>query len=267
MSTGGTGGHWGINPRKNIQSTDDPDPVGTAAGYSPPGHHKDKGILGSLKEALKPGDLKEPLRPEDAKVPLDPPDARRHGGIADALKPSRRDYDDRSAPRRPGDPPRDPPHRDATGVAGVVDSMLPGRSGRRRSSLLDKLTGKDKDPDPRDRKPEPFGRRVDPTDTPPDAPRGARLGIRDDPGAVGQERKGRDGKDSTVKPDLGGRNLRFDKFPATSNYLGPPPKGAVRDPPNSDVGDLHDQVGDFDDWSAPRSSLSDPPPDGTRKRK
>ncbi|KAI0834255.1 hypothetical protein F5Y06DRAFT_307077 [Hypoxylon sp. FL0890] len=209
MSTGGTGGHpiqglnyGATNAQQNVDSSDDPDPKGTAAGYAPD-QSQGKSFLGSLKEALKPGDAKKQQQQQGSGFAGDYTHDGRHGGVEENMMRGHRDYDESQEGTQS--------HRDGARTgASVLESVMPGHKthSNKEGGVL--------------------GAMKSATDNTPDIP-GAlkRAAGGGDPGSVGQSTSG--GSDSGLK-NSGGiagrseRNSKFDKFPATSNYLGPEPR-------------------------------------------
>ncbi|KAI1084558.1 hypothetical protein F5B20DRAFT_575881 [Whalleya microplaca] len=122
MSTGGTGGHVNYGPsapRRSLDTLEEQDPKGAAAGWTGEDH---KGLLGTLKEALRPSDARKPkMRTSDTTRD------GRHSSIEEAMKPSAQAYDE------PVDSGRES-YRDARDSgSGVFESMIPGR--KRHSDL------------------------------------------------------------------------------------------------------------------------------------
>ncbi|KAI1409952.1 hypothetical protein F5Y13DRAFT_78766 [Hypoxylon sp. FL1857] len=217
MSTGGTGGrlvpglHYGeTTVQPNEDSSDDLDPKGTAAGYV---HDKDQGksFLGSLKEALKPGDVKKQQQQQQQQqqgsgFAGDYTHDGRHGGVEETMMRGHRDYDESQEGTQS--------HRGGVRTGGsVLESVMPGHknhSNQERGGIL--------------------GAMKSATDNAPDVPgalkkaTGAAGG--GDPGSVGQSMSGGDGSGLKNSGGIAGRterNSKFDKFPATGNYLGPEP--------------------------------------------
>ncbi|KAI2632605.1 hypothetical protein GGS26DRAFT_82934 [Hypomontagnella submonticulosa] len=214
MSTGGTGGHpiRGLNygataGQQNVDLSDDPDPKGTAAGYIPD-QHQGKSFLGTLKEALKPGDAKKQQQQQHQQgsgFRGDTTHDGRHGGVEETMMRGHRDYDESQEGAQS--------HRDGMRTGGgVLDSVIPGHK------------------DHSDPKRGVFGAVKSAVDNMPDVPGALKRATGgDDPGSVGQSMSGSGGSgDSGLKSSGGvtgrtGRNAKFDKFPATENYLGPQP--------------------------------------------
>ncbi|KAI1214392.1 uncharacterized protein F4807DRAFT_126649 [Annulohypoxylon truncatum] len=200
MSTGGTGGNpiWGFNQgaanaQPSVDQSDDPDPKGTAAGYVPD-QGEGKSLLGSLKEALKPGDAKRQQQQQQGSGHMgDFTHDGRHGGVEETMMRGHRDYDEsQEGPQS---------HRNGMRTGGVVESVMPGQKDhvnkeKGGSSILGAM----------------------------------KSAAEDMPGTL---RKAMGSQDSGMK-NSGGitgkteRNSKFDKFPATENYLGPQP-GEDRD--------------------------------------
>ncbi|XXH05242.1 hypothetical protein Hte_011667 [Hypoxylon texense] len=138
MSTGGGGGNpvrgldYGASAaQQNVDLSDDIDPKGAAAGYVPE-EHEHKSLLGTIKDALRPGDSKrhEQQSPRHAG---DLTHDGRHGGIEETMMRGHRDYDE--SMEGPGS------HIDGmrtdggnssggSGGGGVLESMMPGRKDR-----------------------------------------------------------------------------------------------------------------------------------------
>ncbi|KAL7623619.1 hypothetical protein AAE478_005171 [Parahypoxylon ruwenzoriense] len=162
MSTGGTGGNAvpGLNygakaARRNVDLADDPDPKGTAAGYT--GHSEDKhrSLLDSLKDALKPGDVRRAGHAGDSTQ-----DGRR-GGVEETMEREHRDYDEQQEEgrwSRRSSVLSDDLSRSTTGAgASVLESAMPGKKehidkerGRHGgwgiTKMLKKAAGRSDDP-------------------------------------------------------------------------------------------------------------------------
>ncbi|KAI1800723.1 hypothetical protein F4811DRAFT_495089 [Daldinia bambusicola] len=211
MSTGGTGGnplqgfHYGATAaQQHIDLSDDPDPKGTAAGYV---HDQNQGksIFGSIKDALKPGDVKKQEN-QGSGFRGDFTHDGRHGGVEETMIPGRRDYDESREGLQK--------HRDGvrTDGGGVLESIMPGNqshSNKERGGIL--------------------GAMKSATDNAPDVSGKLKKAVGgDDSGSFGRNKRSSDdrGDDSGLKNKTGilgktERNSKFDKFPATENYLGP----------------------------------------------
>ncbi|KAI1652046.1 uncharacterized protein F4817DRAFT_321932 [Daldinia loculata] len=207
MSTGGTGGNpiRGLNygaraAQQNIDLSEDPDHKGTAAGYV---HDQNQGksFFGTIKDALKPGDTKKQQH-QGSGFHGDFTHDGRHGGIEETMIPGHRDYDEsQEAPQT---------HRDGVRTDGssVLESVMPGY--KERGGIFSAMKSA--------------------ADNTPDVPGALKKPVGGgDPGSVGQSMHnssgGGGGNDSGFKSS-GGRTdkkSRFDKFPATGNYLGPEP--------------------------------------------
>ncbi|KAI2602331.1 hypothetical protein GGR54DRAFT_526820 [Hypoxylon sp. NC1633] len=131
MSTGGTGGHprglgYGASAaqQKNVGLSDDPDPKGTAAGYTPD-QNQGKSFLGFLKEALKPGDTKRKQHHMGLEHAGEFTHDGRHGSIEQTMIRGHRDYDEsQEGPQS---------HGDGDGMrtgGGMPDPAMPGRRDR-----------------------------------------------------------------------------------------------------------------------------------------
>ncbi|KAI1768898.1 hypothetical protein GGR53DRAFT_530522 [Hypoxylon sp. FL1150] len=122
MSTGGTGGSFDYGAaaaRPHVDLTDDDlDPKGAAAGYTPD-HGPGKSLLGSLKDALRPGDTKTDDTRTGPGHAGDFTHDGRHGGIEETMRRGNRDYDDSDKGSRTS--------------GGILDSVLPGRKDDRGS--------------------------------------------------------------------------------------------------------------------------------------
>ncbi|KAI0885069.1 uncharacterized protein GGS22DRAFT_188355 [Annulohypoxylon maeteangense] len=187
MSTGGTGGNpiWGFkqgatNAQPSVDQSDDPDPKGTAAGYVPD-QSENKSLLGSLKEALKPGDTKRQQQQQQGLGHMgDFTRDGRHGGVEETMMRGHRDYDES--------------HRDGMKNSGVLESMMPGQKtheNKEKGGILGAM----------------------------------KSAAENMPSTM---KKAMGGQDSGLKSSGGitgktERNSKFDKFPATENYLGPRP--------------------------------------------
>ncbi|KAI1374752.1 hypothetical protein F4677DRAFT_154855 [Hypoxylon crocopeplum] len=207
MSTGGTGGNPvpGLNygtsgAQQNVDISDDPDPKGTAAGYIPD-QSQGKSFLGSLKEALKPGDTrkKQQQQQQGSGHAGDYTHDGRHGGVEETMMRGHRDYDESQEGTQS--------HRDGVRPGGILESVMPGRqdhSNKERSGILDVKPA---------------------SDNTPDVPGTLKKTVGGgDPGSVGQSMGG--GSDTKSTGGMTGKtmwNSKFDKFPATENYLGPRP--------------------------------------------
>ncbi|OTB13451.1 hypothetical protein K445DRAFT_24623 [Daldinia sp. EC12] len=218
MSTGGTGGNpiQGLNygataGQQNVDLSDDPDPKGTAAGYVPD-QNQGKSLFGTIKDALKPGDTKKHQQQQQQGSGFrgDFTHDGRHGGVEETMIPGHRDYDEsQEGPQT---------HRDGvrTDGGGVLESLMPGnknRSNKERGGI--------------------FGAMKSAADNTPDVPGALKKAAGGgDPGSVGQSMHGGnsgDGGNESGLKNSGGltgrteKNSKFDKFPATGNYLGPEP--------------------------------------------
>lgn len=98
-----------------------------------PDQHQHKSLLGSIKEALRPGDSKKQEHMNDARQQQSPRHAGdfthdgRHGGIEEVMKRGHRDYDEsEEGPQSHVDGMR----TDGGGGGGMLDSAMPGRKGR-----------------------------------------------------------------------------------------------------------------------------------------
>ncbi|KAI1777559.1 hypothetical protein F4818DRAFT_438892 [Hypoxylon cercidicola] len=127
MSTGGAGANpvrgfnYGASARQhNVDLSDDPDPKGTAAGYTPD-QHQGKSLLGTLKEALRPGDIK---KQERSRHMGDTTHDGRHGGIEETMMRGHRDYDESEE-----------------GPQSHIDGMRPGRVLDKEHSNMESGTG------------------------------------------------------------------------------------------------------------------------------
>ncbi|KAI0853787.1 hypothetical protein F5Y00DRAFT_269175 [Daldinia vernicosa] len=210
MSTGGTGGNpiWGRNhgataAQQNVDPSDDPDPKGTAAGYVPD-QNQGKSLLGTLKEALKPGDAKRQQH-QGPGFHGDFTHDGRHGGVEETMEPGHRDYDEsQEAPQT---------HRNGrSDGGGVLESVMPGYKGhsnKERGGIFSAVKSAG--------------------DNTPHLPGPLKKAVGGgDPGSVGQSGQSmqNSGGNDSRSESTGGRtdkHSRFDKFPATGNYLGPEP--------------------------------------------
>ncbi|KAI2462886.1 hypothetical protein F4781DRAFT_162350 [Annulohypoxylon bovei var. microspora] len=209
MSTGGTGGNpiWGFNQgatnaQHNVDFSDDPDPKGTAAGYVPD-QSEGKSLLGSLKEAMKPGDTKRQQQKQQGSGHMgDFTHDGRHGGIEETMMRGHRDYDEsQEGPQS---------HRDGMKTGGVLESMMPGHknhSNKEKGGIL--------------------GAMKSATDNMRDVPGTLKKAVgSQDSGTAGQSMGSGGNSDLKNSGGIAGkteRNSKFDKFPATENYLGPEP--------------------------------------------
>lgn len=209
MSTGGTGGnlipglnYGAANAQQHVDQSDDPDPKGTAAGYVPDQGHG-KSIFGSIKEAFKPGDVKmqQQQQQQGSGFAGDFTHDGRHGGVEEAMMPGHRDYDESQE--------RTQSHRnDARTGGGILESVMPGHKShdnKERGGIL--------------------GAMKSATENASDIPGALKRATGgDDQGGAAQNMGG--GGDSGLKSSGGvtgrtERTSKFDKFPATGNYLGP----------------------------------------------
>ncbi|KAI0095651.1 hypothetical protein F4814DRAFT_443491 [Daldinia grandis] len=201
MSTGGTGGHpiQGLNygataAQQNIDLSDDPDPKGTAAGYV---HDENRGksLFGTIKDALKPGDTKkqEQQQHQGSGFHGDFTHDGRHGGVEETMIPGHRDYDEsQEGQHTHGDGVR-------TDGGSVLGSVMPGHKNdgnKERGGISSAMKSA--------------------ADNTPDVPGALKKAVGGkDPGSVGQSMYSGGGRKD--------KNSKFDKFPATGNYLGPEP--------------------------------------------
>ncbi|KAI1087467.1 hypothetical protein F5B19DRAFT_66037 [Rostrohypoxylon terebratum] len=197
MSTGDWEFNRGAtNAQPGVDQSDDPDPKGTAAGYVH-NQSEDKSLLGSIKEALKPGDVKKQEQKQQQGLGHlgDLTHDGRHGGIEETIMRGHRDYSESQS------------HRDGMRTGGVFESVMPEHKeheNKEKGGIL--------------------GAMKSATNEMPGQMKKA-MGDQDS-GTAGQ-RAGSRGGDSGLK-NSGGimgkteRNSKFDNFPAaTGNYLGP----------------------------------------------
>ncbi|KAI1456466.1 hypothetical protein F4805DRAFT_467998 [Annulohypoxylon moriforme] len=183
MSTGGTGGNpiWGFNrgaanAQPSVDQSDDPDPKGTAAGYVPD-QSESKSLLGSIKEALKPGDTKRQQQQQQQHGLGHMGDFThdgRHGGIEETMMPGHKDHD----------------NKEKGGVLGAMKSA----AGNMPSTLKKAVGGQESE-----NASQKMGG-------------GGDSGLKNSGGIFGKTE----------------RNSKFDKFPATENYLGEDRDSATR---------------------------------------
>ncbi|KAI0179922.1 hypothetical protein GGR52DRAFT_568689 [Hypoxylon sp. FL1284] len=128
MSTGGTGGRpvRGVN----YDPSDDPDPKGTAAGYVPE-KSQAKSVMGTLKEALRPGDSKM-LERQGGDTTHD----GRHGGVEETMMRGHRDYDEADeGPLSHRDGVRTDDDDVVAAGGRVLEKAMPGRQEHRNEEL------------------------------------------------------------------------------------------------------------------------------------